>query len=122
MIRQWYTIIIILALGFFLSPTVSYACGTKTEKSCCAKGINSKDERKKCCCDKHSKDKKNNCEGKCGRNNCTTSSLNFSVLTFVEIEIKNNNFDFSTEKQNFYYTKTNLSSGFYFIWLPPVIS
>lgn len=115
-------IIIILTIGFFTLPTSSYACGTKSESDCCKKVTTSKTEKKECCCDKHSKNKKNNCDGKCGHKNCTTSSVNFSLISLNEIEIINNNFDFSLEKSKFYNPKTNLSSGFYNIWLPPVIS
>lgn len=43
---QLHILIIILTLGFFLSPTLSYACGTKTEKSCCKKETTSKTEKK----------------------------------------------------------------------------
>lgn len=120
--KRLHIIIIILTIGFFLSPTLSYACGTKTEKSCCKKETSSKTEKKDCC-NNHSKDKNNSCGGKCGHRNCTTStSVNFSVISFNEMEFKNNNFDFSEEKSKFYHPKTNLSSGFYNIWLPPVIS
>lgn len=108
-------------LSFFL-PTSSYACGTKTEKSCCKTEKSSKKEKKNCCNSKHSKDKDNSCGGKCGHSNCTSSSTNFSIISFYEINLKNNPFDFSTEKSKFYHSETFLSSGFYSIWLIPKIS
>ena len=114
-------IIIILTLGFFLSPTLSYACGNKTEKSCCKKETSSKAEKKDCCNGKHSKDKNNSCGGKCGHSNCTTSTVTFSLISFNEIEFTNNNFDFSSEKSKFYHSETFISSGYTSVWLPPKI-
>ena len=120
--KQLHIIIIILMLGFFL-PTTSYACGTKNEKSCCNKENSSKTEKKDCCNRKHSKDKDNSCGGKCGHSNCTSSSsVNFSIISFYEINFKNNTFDFSTKKSKFYHSENFISSGFTSVWLPPKIS
>jgi hypothetical protein len=106
-----------------LSPTLSYACGTKTEKSCCKKETTSKTEKKDCCNGRKSKDKDNSCGGKCGHSNCTCStSINFSLISTFEIDFNSINFDFSSEKQNFHNTKTFISSGFSSVWLIPKIS
>jgi hypothetical protein len=111
-----------LTIGFFLSPTLSFACGIKTEKSCCKKQTESKTAQKDCCKNKQSKDKNNSCEGKCGHANCTASSTaNYSIISSDEISFKNNSFDFSIEKSKFYHLKTSISSGFYSIWLIPKI-
>ena len=121
--KQLHIIIIILTIGFFMSPTSSYACGTKTEKSCCKKEKTEKTEKKDCCNNNHSKDKGNGCGGTCGHSNCTSStSVNFSIITSYEINFKNNSFDFSEEKSKFHHSKTFISSGFYSIWLIPKIS
>jgi hypothetical protein len=120
--KRLHIIIIILTLGFFLSPTLSYACGTKTEKSCCKKETTSKTEKKDCCKGKHPKDEDESCGGKCGHSNCTSStSINFSIISSYEINFKNNSFDFSAEKSKFYHSKTFISSGFTSVWLPPKI-
>jgi hypothetical protein len=118
--KQLHILITMLMLGFFL-PTLSYACGTKTEKSCWKKETTSKTEKKDCCKNKQSKDKDNSCGGKCGHSNCTTSTLTFSLISFYEIEFNNNNFDFSIEKPKFYHSETFISSGFSSVWLPPKI-
>ena len=119
--KQLHIIIIILMLGF-LMPTSTYACGTKTGKSCCKGETSSKTEKKDCCNGKHSKDKDNGCGGKCGHSNCTsTTSINSSIISFYEISFKNNCFDFSEEKSEFYHPKTSISSGFGTIILPPFI-
>jgi hypothetical protein len=112
--KRLHILIIILTLGFFLSPNLSYACGTKTEKSCCKKETTSKTEKKDCCKNKQSEDKDNSCSGKCGHSNCTSS-------TMYDIEFKNDNFSFSPEKPNFHYSKSFISSGYSSVWLPPKI-
>lgn len=118
--KKLHIYIIILTLGFFLWPTLGYACGTKTEKECCK---TEKVEKKDCCSNKHSKEKDNSCGGKCGHSNCTSSTtVNFSIISSYEVNFKNNSFDFSWEKAKFYHSKTFVSSGFSSIWLIPKIS
>ena len=109
-------------LGFFLIPTLVLACDTKSGKSCCETESSNKSEKKECC-KKHSsnKDEDNSCGGRCGHSNCTASSVHFSILFFDEIKFTNH-FDFSNEKQKYFHSQTDLSSGFYSIWLIPKIS
>jgi len=61
MTKKFHILLVILTLGFFATPTLTYACGTKstkTEKSCCKKGDKAcekdstkcdKAEKKECC-------------------------------------------------------------------------
>ena len=117
-----FHIFIIVLFGFLLMPSTIFACGTKTEKSCCKKETTKKSEKKDCCNGKHSKDKEKSCGGKCGHSDCTSStSVNFSIISSYEINLKNNSFDFSTEKPKFYHSETFISSGFCSIWLIPKI-
>ena len=103
-------------------PTLSYACGTKTEKSCCKRAKLEKIEKKSCCNNKNTKDKDNSCGGKCGHSTCTTSTfLNLSMVSNFEINFKNYSFDFLIAKPKFYHSKTFISSGFTSIWLIPKI-
>jgi hypothetical protein len=119
--KRLHIFIIILTLGFFLLPAMTYACGTKSEKECCKKEVSSKFEKKECNKNNHSKDKNDSCGGKCGHSNCTTSSVNFSIISSSEIDFKDNNFDFCLEKPKFYDSETFISSGFTSVWLPPKI-
>ena len=120
--KRLHILIIILTIGFFMLPTLSYACETKTEKWCCKKEKTEKTDKKNCCNNKQSKDKDNGCDGKCGHSNCTSSiSVNFSIISSYEINFKNNSFNFSEEKSKFYHSKTFISSGFTSIWLIPKI-
>ncbi|MBP7642689.1 MAG: hypothetical protein KA767_05085 [Saprospiraceae bacterium] len=115
-------ILLIVMLGFFLTPTLTYACGKpaeKTEKSCCEKGVSISD--KKDCCKTHSENDNNNdgCEGKCGHPSCHCPITPLTIaLPFVSKE--KHNFYF-VEKQSIPYTETYTSSGFCSIWLPPKI-
>lgn len=122
--KKFHIVLLILFLGIFLTPNFSHACGTKSEKSCCKKEMPSKSEKKECCKNKKSdNEKEKGCNGKCGHSNCSTSVSQFSlIMTFNEIEFNNNVFDFTSQKQKFYHNETNISSGFYSVWLPPKIN
>ncbi|SNB43716.1 conserved exported hypothetical protein [Flavobacterium psychrophilum] len=133
-----FHISVIIVFGFLLMPNNIFACGSKSDKNSCNKEISGskpkekschkdsttkKDSKKSCCDSNNSEEKDNNCGGKCGHSNCTSSSsVNFSIISFYEIEFKNNNFDFSSEKSKFYHSETFISSGFYSLWLIPKIS
>lgn len=110
--------------GFLLTPTDTYACGAKSEKT---ENTNSKQsdtekENKDCCdtkkgqCSKHGKD----CDGKCGNPNChcPTNGINFTIPFFAQLSQVKVIFI----KPNFYYQETHYSSSFLSIWLPPKIS
>ncbi len=127
MTKKFYILLIILTLGIILTPSHTYACGTKsakTEKSCCKKQKTEKTEKKKCC----SKDTPNNekdqngCDGKCGHSSCSCPTNCFSLAIPFFVELNTNNFGFDTQKQKFYDLETYLSSGFLSIWTPPNIS
>ena len=114
-------IAVTLVFGFFLMPTTSYACGTKTVKACCKKEVSSKIEKKQCCTTNNSKNKTNDCGGKCGHANCTTSTVAFSIISVNEIEFKNYNFELIGVKPKFYSLKSFISKGFTSVWLLPKI-
>lgn len=100
-------------------PVATHACGTTSEKSCCK---TEKSEKKDCCKSKDSKEKENKgCNGKCGHTNCTSTSAHSIVAVFNYVEITSPLAHFSAEKQNFYDSKTFISSGFSSVWLIPKI-
>ena len=114
-------IIILVLIGFILSPTSTFACGTTSKKASCKSEMNAENCKMKCC-QKKSKDKSSkSCEGKCGKSICQIQTVSFGAILPTFLEIKNNYFLVSTSKQIFYNNKTNISSGFYFIWSPPNI-
>ncbi len=114
---------LLFVIGIFLVPMQTYACeshSTNTEKSCCKKKSSSH-EKKDCCKNKQSDKKDTSCNGKCGHANCLISSIHISLISFQEIEFKNNIVYFSYEKSKFHSFKTVISSGFSSVWLPPKI-
>lgn len=106
---------------------MGYACGNSSEKmSCTEKSISKKETTDSCqkdCCKKthNSKKDQHGCSGKCDHAGCTTSGLQFSLITVYEFEFNNNLFNFSLEKATPYYKNISISDGFTSIWLPPKI-
>lgn len=118
-----FHIILLVILGLFLEPTVTFACGSHSGKDSCNKETAANSEKMDCCQkNSHSKNKKHDgCNGKCGHSNCVTTPTQFSAV-FFELKFNNNNFEFSEKKQNYFNSETNLSGGFYSLWLIPKIS
>jgi hypothetical protein len=127
MTKKIHIVLLIAAISFFLIPMSGYSCEMKSKKACCDKEMSSSNGEKMDCCKNmshsKSKDKEHEgaCNGKCGHSNCVTSSVK-SSLAFFEIKFKNSNLDFSKKEQNYFNSETNLSSGFYSLWLIPKIS
>lgn len=123
MTKQIYILLIAL-LGFFLTPTLTYACGkshTKTEKSCCDKKT-SQTDKKDCCKNKSSHNQKDNdnCGGKCGNSSCHCPTAPLAIVLPFVTEMKY--YNIFLEKVTIAYTEIYISSGFHSIWLPPKIS
>ena len=119
-----YHFIVLVLLGIFFMPNNTYACGSCSEKHTSKKEMASKEKKDSCCdSDSHSKTKKHGgCGGKCGHSKCACPSASNGFTFASELILKNNSFDFSSEKQNYYNTETFISSGFYSLWLIPKIS
>ena len=105
-------------------PNSGYACGGCSEKHTSKKELSSKSEKDSCCdSDNHSKTKNHSgCGGKCGHSKCACPSASNGFTLASEFILKNNSFDFSSEKLKFSSTETFISSGFYSLWLIPKIS
>ena len=121
MTNKLHLYIIILTLGLFLLPSLTYACGTQSKKECCKKETTSKQEHKACSEESHFADKNSGCDGKCGHSNCTTTSVLVSLALFNDNEFAYTFFNYSNDKQKFYSSKTFISSGFTSLWLIPKI-
>jgi hypothetical protein len=111
-------------LGFFMTPSVAFAGGTKTEKACCKKESSSKKDKKECCKKEQSSKEKSHegCNGACKNVTCSSSTVYLGMTSLSYTELNNQLFSFSTEKQNYYYSEIFISSDFRSIWLPPKIS
>lgn len=114
--NKFFTLLIVL-FGFLLMPDNAFACDNNSAKPSSKKEISTKMCDDDCC-------KKNDhhaCNGKCNHSNCVTTSLQSSAV-FFEIKFNHSDFYFSKKEHNFYNNETNISSGFYSLWLIPKIS
>lgn len=127
MSKKVHILFLVFTLGFFLTSGAGYACGKSSEKTSCEKKMiptkTNSDSCEKDCCKKDSSPKKDQhgCNGKCDHSGCTTSGLQFSLISENEFDFNTNTFNFSVEKPLSYYTETPISDGFTSIWLPPKI-
>ena len=123
MTKKFHILLIILTLGIFSTPMLTYACGTKstkTEKSCCKK---TKSSKKDCCKkNKSHNDKDNNeCDGKCNNSNCSCPTVHFAFALPFYAEIKAKTYFAESKKTKLYYNENYLSDGYVSIWTPPNI-
>ena len=126
MTKKFHILLIILTLGFFATPTLTYACGTKsvkTEKSCCKKSKTEKNSKKDCCNKNKSKNDKENkgCDGKCNHSNCSCPTAHHTIALPFWTEIKTKFHFAESKKIKNYYNENYLSDGFISIWTPPNI-
>ena len=102
-----------------MNPGYTYACNNGHHKEMTQKDENSCS--KKCCKKKTSKQEKHNCDGKCRHSGCTTSALQFVILTSNNFDFQNDVFNFGLKNTFSYYPEITISSGFTSIWLKPKI-
>lgn len=123
MSKKFYIVLLVL-LGFFMTPGIALACGTKTEKACCKKNAHLEKDKKECCKKEQSSNEKSHegCAGACKNLTCSNSTVYLGMTTSFYHELNNQLFSFSTKKQNHYYSEIFISSHFRSIWLPPKIS
>lgn len=127
LIKNSHIAFFLLLLGLFSLPSLGYACAIAKEKTSCEKNIDAKDKKEtqqqNCCSDDAcSKKDQHHCNGKCDHSNCTTSSIQFSLLATNEFELYNHPFNFSLENPVPYYKNLSISDGFTSIWAPPKIT
>ena len=115
-------ILLIIMLGSFFAPNNVHVCGGESvAKTCCDKEKSQPTEKK--CYKKLEAEKttKKDCNGKCNHQNCNISSVQSFVIVPDIFKIK---YDFnlaSTKRNKFFDLKSDISSGFNFIWIPPAI-
>ncbi len=119
--------IILLCLGFFLIPSISYACAkktAKTEQKSCSKDQSTKAVKKDCCKTKSCKkdSEHNDCNGKCKHSSCRCSTSSSSLSLPIPLDLKTTNHFATTKKQKFGFKQAYYSSGYSSIWQPPKIS
>ncbi|TDG34922.1 hypothetical protein EZJ43_16340 [Pedobacter changchengzhani] len=118
-----FIILLISMLGFASIPSVTFACGSKTEKSCTKKDNPKKTISKECCEDgTHQASHKDNCNDGCNHKSCHCVAVHYNLTILDTQEINTKNFEVLNNDQKFSYVETYLTSGFYSIWTPPNIS
>lgn len=124
MSKKFYILLIILTLGFFALPTMTYACGTnsvKPEKLSYSPKKNNQSIEKDCCKNHSSKKSEKGCSGKCKNKSCHCINSCYSFI-YASVGLKNISKLFTdSSKQRFYHNESFLSSGFISIWTPPNI-
>lgn len=130
--KNFYVLLILLS-GTFLFPETISACEKMPEESAEAcKMDNAQDSEKTTSCDRdcckkdnakatseqpHECDKDCNCQGNCHQ---VLTHFNFALSTITaDLSCK---VDFFLRKDNFYSSKTQPTSGFCSIWIPPNIN
>ena len=121
------SLVFLLALGFFLMPSVGYACAKKSvkiEQTSCSKDQSKKAEQKECCKTKTCKKNKNHndCNGKCKHSSCSCSTASSSFSLPIPIDLRTKNHFAKIKKQRFDFKQANYSSCYFSIWLPPKIA
>lgn len=110
--------------GFFMTPSVAFACKTKSEKACCKKDTTLETKKAECCNKEKSAKKENHegCSGACKSVSCGCPVIHLGLASLFYSDLNNKIFRFSSEKQNYYFSEIIISSDFRSVWLPPKIS
>ena len=126
MTKRILIILLISLFGSFLLPKQAFACKKKTEKtenitpekSCCKKFLKENPQTKKSCCPKNSSI--DVCNGECNDCACdnTCSNVAFMLPFNIELAIM----PAFIVPNNYFETKSYLSTGFLSVWTPPNIS
>lgn len=111
--------ILLLLLGFFLMPSVTYACGSGSGEHSCKMEMTSK-SKKHDCCSKKSKSNKS-CTGKCGQAMCSVSPVNIGVTNPNQFEMPKPLFGILEKEQNFSLVLSVPLDGYDSLWLIPKI-
>lgn len=113
--------ILLIIFTLCLSQNSALACGGKKS---CKKEI-SKTQKKDCCgdsCKNLRKDNHKGCNGKCGHSSCVSPIVYNALHTTQPFLIHMSPIVFLTPKGSYYYTQSQLSTGYNTIWLIPKIS
>lgn len=114
--------ILLMFFTLYLSQNSAFACSGKN--SCKKEMSKTQEKGKDCCgdsCDNHGKGNHKGCSGKCGHSSCVNPIVYTALNSTLAFSIHPNRMVFSNEKTSFYYTQSQLSTGYYTIWLIPKI-
>lgn len=114
-------LILLLAIGFLMIPSITYACDSKSDRKCCKKETSSDSQQD--CCKKSKSSHGDGCGGKCGNPSCNCPvMLTFSLPVLPITYLENGAVTLASEKRTFHYREVYVQSGFSTLRLPPKIS
>ncbi|WP_262152769.1 hypothetical protein [Chryseobacterium foetidum] len=118
--------IVLLCMGFFLMPSISYACAKKTaetEQKSYSKDKSEKSGHKDSCNKKSCKKCKDrhNCGDNCKHSSCRCSASSTSFGLPMPIDLKTEIRFAEIKQQKFGFNQAYYSSGFSSVWQPPKI-
>lgn len=121
--RKFHIILLIL-FGFLMTPGSVLACGKHSGKQSCKKEMSKTHDENCCSKQKDSQGKHTGCGGKCDHKQCGCSSSTCTAgLTInATIELPQKGTPIIAGRQRFFHSKSDLSPGFYSLWLIPKIS
>ena len=125
MIKFFNKALLLVLLGFFLMPSISFACEMESEQSCCSKDMSFTNGEKMDCCKKEQQskgNKDNESKGKTKHSTCNCFVFQISVIIPFETESNFLCVEILDKKDKFNQSETTISSGFSSIWLIPKIS
>ncbi|RQO73390.1 hypothetical protein DBR40_13640 [Pedobacter sp. KBW01] len=118
--------VLLLCLGSFLFPNLSYAHASISAKkmhTSCSKSLDKKAAMKDCCPTKaNKKSKHKDCNNKCKHNSCRCCASCPTVSAALVCDLKVINQPPAVEKQQIGYKQSNYAFGFISIWQPPKIA
>jgi hypothetical protein len=114
-------IIVVVFLCFFMRSLTVVACGSTSSKKCEHKEISAKQTKNGCCDTNPNNKQQKECNGKCGHPTCNVPSVQIAIVVLSTIQLNHKGILVSVKKEKFYDRKFNVTSGFFYIWLPPNI-
>jgi hypothetical protein len=118
--------VLLLCLGSFLFPNLSYAhAGISARKmhTSCSKKQEKPTAMKDCCHTKsNKKTKHSDCDSKCKHTSCRCCASCLTVSLALVCDLKVINQPIAVEKQQIGYKESNYAFGFISIWQPPKIA
>jgi len=118
--------VLLLCLGTFLVPNLSYAHSTRSAETThisCSKTEAKKTAINDCCQSKANKKSKHyNCNNKCKHTSCRCCASGPTVSLAMVCDLKVINQPLTVEKQPIGYKQSNYSFGLISIWQPPKIA
>ncbi|CAC9973247.1 hypothetical protein [Flavobacterium panici] len=118
--RKFYFLAFLL-LGFFIMPSNTFACVSKSKTGHSTTQMSSTNSKKDCCAAGHMGKKNHCCDNNCKDSKCICAPSAGVFLVFNETSLKTRNYFFGTKNQKFNHPESSISSGYSSLFLKPKI-